>query len=84
MALNLIPLPPLDGGRIAVSLLPLKQAMQFSRLEPYGLFILLGLLFTGVLGMILWPIISLFIGFVALITGLESAQLIGLIQLVLS
>ncbi len=37
MALNLIPLPPLDGGRIAVSLLPMKQAMQFARLEPYGL-----------------------------------------------
>ncbi|HET9462656.1 MAG TPA: site-2 protease family protein [Thiobacillus sp.] len=84
MALNLIPLPPLDGGRIAVSLLPVKQAMQFARLEPYGLFILLGLLFTGILGIILWPLISLFIGLVALVTGLEPAQLIGLIQVVLS
>jgi Zn-dependent protease len=84
MALNLIPLPPLDGGRVAVSLLPLKQAIQFSKLEPYGLFILLGLLFTGILGIILWPLISLFIAFIALVTGLESAQLIGLIQVVLS
>ncbi len=84
MALNLIPLPPLDGGRIAVSLLPVKQAIQFSRLEPYGLFILLGLLFTGILGIILWPLISLFIGLVALVTGLEPAQLVGLIQVVLS
>jgi Zn-dependent protease len=84
MALNLIPLPPLDGGRIAVSLLPVKQAMQFARLEPYGLFILLGLLFTGILGIILWPLISLFIGLIALVTGLEPAQLIGLIQVVLS
>ena len=84
MALNLIPLPPLDGGRIAVSLLPVKQAIQFSRLEPYGLFILLGLLFTGILGIILWPLIALFIGLIALVTGLESAQLIGLIQVVLS
>jgi Zn-dependent protease len=84
MALNLIPLPPLDGGRIAVSLLPVKQAMQFARLEPYGLFILLGLMFTGILGFILWPLISVFIGLTALVTGLESAQLIGLIQLVLS
>jgi Zn-dependent protease len=84
IALNLIPLPPLDGGRIAVSLLPLKQAMQFSRLEPYGLFILLGLLFTGILGIILWPLISLFIGLTALVTGLDPAQLIGLIQVVLS
>jgi Zn-dependent protease len=84
MALNLIPLPPLDGGRIAVSLLPMKQAMQFARLEPYGLFILLGLMFTGVLGTILWPLISLFIGLTAVVTGLESAQLMGLIQLVLA
>ncbi|MBW8328891.1 MAG: site-2 protease family protein [Thiobacillus sp.] len=84
MALNLIPLPPLDGGRIAVSLLPVKQAIQFSRLEPYGLFILLGLLFTGILGIILWPLISLFIGLVALVTGLEPAQLVLLIQVVLS
>jgi Zn-dependent protease len=84
MALNLIPLPPLDGGRIAVSLLPMKQAMQFARIEPYGLFILLGLMFTGILGIILWPLISLFIGLIALVTGLDSAQLIGLIQIVLS
>ncbi|KVW98048.1 site-2 protease family protein [Thiobacillus denitrificans] len=84
MALNLIPLPPLDGGRIAVSLLPARLAMQFSRLEPYGLFILLGLLFTGVLGIILWPLISLFIGLIALVSGLEPAQLVGLIQVVLS
>ena len=84
MALNLIPLPPLDGGRIAVSLLPVRQAIQFSKLEPYGLFILLGLLFTGILGIILWPLISLFIGLTALVTGLDPAQLIGLIQVVLS
>lgn len=89
MALNLIPLPPLDGGRIAVSLLPMKQAMQFARLEPYGLFILLGLMFipiggTSILGFILWPLISVFIGLTALVTGLDATQLIGLIQLVLS
>ncbi len=84
MALNLLPLPPLDGGRIAVSLLPVKQAIQYSRLEPYGLFILLGLLFTGILGFILWPLISLFIGLIALVSGLEPAQLVGLIRIVLS
>jgi Zn-dependent protease len=84
MALNLIPLPPLDGGRIAVSLLPVRQAIQFSRLEPYGLFILLALLFTGILGIILWPLIGLFIGLVAMLTGLDPAQLVGLIRIVLS
>ena len=84
MALHLLPLPPLDGGRIAVSLLPMKQAIQFSRIEPYGFFILLGLLFTGVLNIVLWPLINLFIGLTAILTGLEPAQLIGLIQLVLA
>ena len=46
MLLNLLPIPPLDGGRIAVSLLPHRLAWQFSKLEPYGLAILLVLLFT--------------------------------------
>ena len=83
MALNLIPLPPLDGGRIAVSLLPRKAAWQFSKLEPYGLFILLGLLFTGLLGMILWPLISIFISLIATLSGLETMKLLALIQIVL-
>jgi len=84
MALNLIPLPPLDGGRIAVSLLPMKQAISFSKIEPYGFFILLGLMFSGILGMLMWPLISLLVGLTALLTGLDPAQLLGLIQVVLS
>ncbi|MEW5965866.1 MAG: site-2 protease family protein [Pseudomonadota bacterium] len=83
MALNLLPLPPLDGGRIAVSLLPMRQAIQFSRIEPYGFFILLALLFTGILSAILWPIISIFIALVALLTGLAPVELAGLINVVL-
>ena len=47
-AFNLFPLPPLDGGRIVVGLLPLKQAYQFSRIEPYGFFIVMALVLTGV------------------------------------
>ncbi|CAH1749163.1 Peptidase M50 [Thauera humireducens] len=58
MVLNLLPIPPLDGGRIAVSLLPHRLAWSFARLEPYGFPILLVLLFTGVLGTILWPLIA--------------------------
>jgi len=57
MVLNLLPLPPLDGGRIAVSLLPHKLAWQFAKIEPYGFIILLVLMFTHVLGAILWPAI---------------------------
>ena len=58
MVLNLVPLPPLDGGRIAVSLLPRRLAYQFARIEPYGMIILMVLLFTGVLGAVMLPVIS--------------------------
>jgi len=57
--LNLLPLPPLDGGRIISSLLPNKLAYQYDQLEPYGLFILLGLLFLGVFQTIILPITKL-------------------------
>lgn len=53
--LNLLPIPPLDGGRIAVSLLPHKWSYKLAQVEPYGLFILIGLLATGVLGLIIGP-----------------------------
>ena len=60
MVLNLLPLPPLDGGRIAVSLLPYRLAAPFSRLERWGFPILLLLLFTGALRLILGPFVSFF------------------------
>jgi Zn-dependent protease len=59
MALNLLPIPPLDGGRIAVSLLPPRLAWSFARLEPWGFPLLLLLLFTGILSSILGPVIGL-------------------------
>lgn len=59
MALNLIPLPPLDGGRIVFSLLPDRAAWQYSRIEPYGLLILIILMLTGVLWVILQPLLAL-------------------------
>ena len=49
-AFNLFPLPPLDGGRVLVGLLPFKAAQSVSRLEPYGFFIVLALVVMGVLG----------------------------------
>ena len=57
MVLNLLPLPPLDGGRIAVSLLPYPLAVRFSQLERWGFPILLVLLFTGLLGDIMRPFV---------------------------
>lgn len=55
MVLNLIPIPPLDGGRVAVGLLPGRWAWLLSRLEPYGFFILLALLASGILGVLIGP-----------------------------
>lgn len=57
MVLNLLPLPPLDGGRIAVSLMPNQMAYKFAQLERYGFIILLVLMFTGILSKIMMPFI---------------------------
>ncbi|MBM3347980.1 MAG: site-2 protease family protein [Betaproteobacteria bacterium] len=58
MVLNLLPILPLDGGRIAVSLLPNRLARGYSRLEPLGFPILLVLLFTNVLSLVLSPMVQ--------------------------
>lgn len=58
MALNLVPLPPLDGGRVVYSLLPQPYANQYARIEPYGMLILIVLMFTGVLWTILQPFLA--------------------------
>ncbi|MBI3777846.1 MAG: site-2 protease family protein [Gammaproteobacteria bacterium] len=71
MILNLIPLPPLDGGRVAVGLLPGPWAWQLARIEPFGFFILLALLATGILGTIIGPPIHLVERLMALIVGLR-------------
>lgn len=55
MVVNLFPLPPLDGSRVVSSLLPRTAARAFDSLEPYGFFILLGLLMTGILPWLLGP-----------------------------
>lgn len=66
-AFNLFPLPPLDGGRIVVGLLPWKLAYQFSRVEPYGFFIVMALAITGVVNH-LWldPVMSATFGLIEL------------------
>ena len=60
MVLNLLPMPPLDGGRIAVSLLPNHLANKLARVEQYGFAILIVLMFTGILSKIISPMISFF------------------------
>jgi Zn-dependent protease len=58
MVLNLLPLPPLDGGRIAVSLMPMPYALKFAQIERFGFLILIALMFSGVLSKILSPLIN--------------------------
>jgi len=58
MLLNLLPILPLDGGRIVASLLPHRMAWQYAKLEPWGFPILLLLLFSGYLGIILEPMLK--------------------------
>lgn len=55
---NLLPIPPLDGSRILVWLLPRGPAEAVARLEPVAPFLLIGLLFLGVLGPLIWPVTS--------------------------
>lgn len=75
IALNMLPLPPLSGGRVAVSLLPHRQAVALSRIEPYAFFILVFMalpLFDGasLLGLILIPLINVLGGLIYFIFGL--------------
>ncbi len=67
-AFNLFPLPPLDGGRILVGLLPWKQAQWVARIEPWGFFIVMGLVISGIVGT-LWliPLMSLGQAFISLL-----------------
>jgi len=65
-AFNLIPIPPLDGSKILMGFLPDRFRYSFSRLEPYGFFIIIALLLFG----ILTPLIDLFRWIIVLIIGL--------------
>ena len=67
-AFNMFPLPPLDGGRILVGLLPYKQAVLVSRVEPWGIFIFMALVFSGIASSLwLQPVVSLTFGLINLL-----------------
>ena len=76
MAINLLPVPPLDGGRVLNGFLPAALSRLYLKLEPYGLFILIALLITGVIGTILGPIV---IGAIRLLPG--SDQVLGILPI---
>ncbi|AFJ03295.1 membrane metalloprotease [Methylophaga frappieri] len=80
MFLNLLPLPPLDGGRVLVSVLPGKLGWQVSRIEPYGFFIILGLLAFGILGLILSPMLNTTVQILAQWLGISFGQAASLLN----
>lgn len=69
--LNLLPIPPLDGGRIMSGLLSPRAAMQYSKIEPYGFFIIIALMLTGILSYIIFPVIAVFLKVLSSISGLD-------------
>jgi len=71
MALNLLPLPPLDGGRVLAGLLPPAGAALLGRIEPYGFIIIVALLVTGLLGPLLRPLLAAGYGLLAVLLGLS-------------
>lgn len=64
---NMIPIPPLDGGRVLTGFLPYKQAASFSRIEPYGFIIVILLIVTGIANYFVVPLISLFLSILQLL-----------------
>jgi len=70
--LNLLPLPPLDGGRMLMSILPRRIAYNLGRIEPYGFIVLIALLVFGMLSAILWPPIRVIVSLIELAAGLPS------------
>ena len=70
MVLNLLPILPLDGGRIAVSLLPHSLAVPFARTERFGFFIVIALLVSGLLGVVLGPPVRIVTSLIEAVTGI--------------
>lgn len=68
--LNLVPLPPLDGGRLLMSLLPPRMAYKLSLIEPYSFFILILLMVTGVLFIVIGPVIYFLLQIISSVFGL--------------
>jgi len=67
MVLNLLPVPPLDGGRVVAGVLPPRIAVPFMKIEPYGMFVVIFLLVSGILGKIIWPMVLFFKAFIKMI-----------------
>ena len=78
---NLIPVPPLDGGRVAVGLLPYRQSVAYSRIEPFGMIIIIVLVFfTDIFSYVISPILSLGVHFLA---GPQSSLVFSVTRLMM-
>ncbi len=66
---NLFPIPPLDGSRILMGFLPRDMAYAYARIEPYGFFIIMALLWLNILDYFLWPAVSLVAGLMYSVSG---------------
>ncbi len=64
---NLIPVPPLDGGRVLIGFLPYRQAAAYSRIEPYGMIIVIILIMTGIARMFIYPLMMLLYSLITLL-----------------
>ena len=64
---NMIPVPPLDGGRVLVGLLPHRQAVSYSRIEPYGMMIVIVLIISGIAKFFIYPIMALLLSLITLL-----------------
>lgn len=64
---NMLPVPPLDGGRVLVGLLPRAQAEIWSRVEPYGMIIVMILIFTGMARFFISPLVNLFLALLSIL-----------------
>ncbi len=67
---NMMPIPPLDGGRVLSGLLPPRAAMSFDRIEPFGMMIIIALLVSGLLWKIVGPVVGVVVGFFHVLAGL--------------
>lgn len=70
LVLNLIPIPPLDGGHVLAGLLPRKLALKYEKITPYGFLIVLFLLAVGAINYILFPLITLLYGLITVLFGI--------------
>lgn len=75
---NLMPIPPLDGGRVAVGILPTNLAEKLASLEPYGMFIIIGIMLMGVWSWVMMPVLSMLYYVLSIVAGADLWRLMSI------